>query len=224
VGLVARWRSWRPGPKVHAIATRVVRVRWTLPRSQGIALTFDDGPDPRFTGELLEILDRHDVRATFFVTGASATAHPELVREAARRGHAIGSHSLHHPFVADCGLLQVLREYRTGRRAVERVLGRQVRLFRPPGSDLGYRSLLAMGVLGLRPYLCSVDPEDWRPTAMAPDVLDVLTTASAGDIVLMHDSIELPHDERALDRSETLRAVDRYLHDHRHEHDFVTLD
>jgi peptidoglycan/xylan/chitin deacetylase (PgdA/CDA1 family) len=222
--MIASWRSWRLWPKAHGLATRATRVRWSLPSATGIALTFDDGPDPRFTAELLDILGRHDVRATFFVTGTAAEANPGLLREAVRRGHAIGSHSLRHPFVKDCGLWEVIREYRTGRRAVERVLGRRVRLFRPPGSDLGYRSLLAMWVLGLRPYLCSVDPEDWRPATMAPEVLDVLTTAKGGDIVLMHDAIELPHDERALDRSETLRAVDLYLAVHRHEHTFVTLD
>jgi chitooligosaccharide deacetylase len=196
--------------RVHDVATSLVGVKWDT-GTLGVALTFDDGPHPQYTTTLLDLLERHDVRATFFLTGSSALRHRDIVRRADRAGHAIGSHSMNHPFIAHCNFRTVLREYRDGRRAVERVLGRRVRLFRPPGSDLGYRSLLAMRLLGLRGYLSSADPEDWIPGRTAEATLACLRGMNPGDIALLHDNIELPVDDRATDRSQTLVAVEEFL-------------
>jgi peptidoglycan-N-acetylglucosamine deacetylase len=215
----------RASDAIHHGACWLAHVRYgTDPTTGAVALTFDDGPDPSSTPKLLGLLEEHDVKATFFVTGRGALRYPDLVRRIAASGHAVGSHSLTHPFVATCGLREVAREYREGRRAVEGVLGRRCRLFRPPGSDLGYRSLLAMRRYGLRPWIGTVDPEDWMPGRTAGEVLRVLETATEGDVVILHDGIELAEDRRALDRSATLEAVGLLLANRSPSTRFVTLE
>lgn len=207
---------------LHLLAQRVVGVRSALGPDGGIALTFDDGPDPVYTPRLLDMLRAHGAQATFFVTGAAALAHPDLVHRITADGHSVGSHSLTHPFVADQRFATIYREYRHGRRALEKVTGSRCRLFRPPGSDVGFRSLAAMALNRLRPWLWTVDTEDWRPGRTPAEIGAALARARPGDVVIMHDGIELPEDDRARDRSASLAAVDAFLREV-HGHRFVAV-
>lgn len=172
-----------------------------------MALTFDDGPDPRFTPAVLDLLAEHGVAATFFLVGRRAVEHPALVRRMLREGHAVGSHSWSHPDPSGAGFPQLLREYRRGRRAVEGAAGRPVRLFRPPMGDLGLPSTAAAALSGVRSWLWTRDPRDWLPGRTTGEILDALPELHAGDVVLLHDGIELPVSEEALDRSATVAAV-----------------
>ena len=97
-----------------------------------IALTFDDGPNHVWTPQLLDILSRHGVKATFFFIGKYAKATPHLVRHAADAGHAIGNHTWSHPNLALMAPARVREELRTAREALEQIIGRPVHLFRPP--------------------------------------------------------------------------------------------
>jgi len=153
-----------------------------------IALTFDDGPDPEVTPRVLDILDAHRVRATFFCIAGNAARHPELCREIARRGHAVENHSREHPMnFAMRGLGGMRREIAAAQSDLAALTGRVPRFFRPPA---GLRSPLLDPVLhdlGLRLVSWTRRGFDTR----MPDVDLVFARLgeglAAGDILLLHD-------------------------------------
>ncbi|MGD0912486.1 MAG: polysaccharide deacetylase family protein, partial [Terracidiphilus sp.] len=111
------YASLWPGSRIFGTAI-------TAPRRPGeIALTFDDGPNPEWTPKLLEILARHQVRATFFMLGKFAAAQPELVRRVAAEGHLIGDHSWSHPKLSNCSATRIEDELKRTRDALEQIIG-----------------------------------------------------------------------------------------------------
>jgi len=172
-----------------------------------VALTFDDGPDPEYSPAIMDELGRLGVVATFFVVGKRARAHPELVRRALAEGHAVGSHSDTHPEPWTVPLRALAADYRRGRRAAETALGRRVRLFRPPKGYLNGTGAAAMLAARVRPWLWTVDPQDWLPDVRPDDIVAGVQGLAAGDVVLLHDAIEGPLAPSALDRSATLAAL-----------------
>ena len=98
-------------------------------------------------------------------------------------------------------------EYLSGRRAVETVAGRPVRLFRPPHGHMSLPHAALMRSQGVQPWLWTVDPEDWRPGATVRDIVRVAAEARGGDVILLHDWVEEPWAPEALDRSATVEAV-----------------
>jgi peptidoglycan-N-acetylglucosamine deacetylase len=215
-GLMTPSRPGGPGSAVRTVLSRARRrleTRLTdLPRSlavpgKSVAITFDDGPDPVFTPPVLDVLAKHGVRATFFVVGSRARLYPDLVRRIVADGHGLGSHSEGHPDPWTLSLVELMREYRTGRRSVEVAANRQVRLFRPPKGYVDLRGAMAMSGARLRPWLWTCDPEDWSPTASCASIVEGLGSLTAGDVVLLHDGIEGPLEPAAEDRSVTLLAL-----------------
>jgi peptidoglycan/xylan/chitin deacetylase (PgdA/CDA1 family) len=153
-----------------------------------IALTFDDGPDPEVTPRVLDLLDGAGARASFFVIGRRAHAHPELTAEIARRGHRVENHTDTHPHLFACYTAGPLRrEVERAQSAVAAATGRRPTLFRAPA---GLRNPLLDWVLhraGLRLVSWTrrgFDAVDRDPAAIARRLLAGLT---AGDILLLHD-------------------------------------
>ena len=111
---------------------------WRSSDPKAIALTFDDGPDPRFTGKILDILKDKGVRATFYAIGRQALGSPDLIRRIYAEGHDIGSHSFSHPnpFTINSRRLQL--ELNATQRVFELTLGIQTHLFRPPYASLHF--------------------------------------------------------------------------------------
>jgi peptidoglycan/xylan/chitin deacetylase (PgdA/CDA1 family) len=187
---------------------RLAGVRRSLGASTGrVALTFDDGPDPSFTPDLLDILDRLQVPATFFLTGHRARLHPDLVRRMLSDGHKIGSHSASHPDPWSLTLRELVAEYRSGRIALEEVSGRRVSLFRPPKGYLDAPGAVAVRAVRLRPWLWTIDTFDWKPGATAEGICAAAGLARSGDVILLHDAIEGALAPEALDRSATVCAL-----------------
>lgn len=172
-----------------------------------VALTFDDGPDPVYTPEILGVLREHDVKATFFMVGARAENYPDLVRSVLRDGHAVGSHSMTHPDMWELPLLGAVREYRMARDVLESIAGRSIRLFRPPKGSLVPSQALAVRALRFHPWLWSIDPRDWEVDATPSSIAGGVGDPEDGDIVLLHDAIERPLDQSTTDRSATLAAL-----------------
>lgn len=155
-----------------------------------ILITIDDGPDPHDTPLLLDLLDRHDTKAVFFMIGEKVRAHPELAREVIRRGHEIGNHTLTHPQGSFwcAGPWRTWREIATCQQAIEETTGKKPRLFRAP---VGHRNLFThpvCAVLGL-------DVMGWNRRGYdavekeAEKVLGrILPEMSHGDIVLLHEA------------------------------------
>ena len=179
----ARWRAYL----VRAGAVRAPRSLG--PGAAAVALTFDDGPDPESTPQVLDVLARHGATATFFCVGHRARSHPELLRRVQAEGHAIGSHSSTHR-VSGLRPRAVLADFDEGHSAVEEVLGRPVRLFRPPHGNLDWGVVPGLRVRPFRTWLWTVDSGDYEPGATTESIARRAGAATAGDVVLMHDALE----------------------------------
>jgi peptidoglycan/xylan/chitin deacetylase (PgdA/CDA1 family)/2-polyprenyl-3-methyl-5-hydroxy-6-metoxy-1,4-benzoquinol methylase len=177
-----------------AIAPFLPRVGFFLPivgrgkpGEKGVALTFDDGPDPEVTPLLLDLLDRHSVPATFFVTGERAARHPAIIRDILSRGHSIGNHSYHHfPFLMLKGMRTLRREIEST-QSVLAGFGVVPMAFRPPvgiTNALLWRVLLEQGMFCVN-YSCrAVDIGNRRIGRLSEKVLKAV---SPGDIIALHD-------------------------------------
>jgi peptidoglycan/xylan/chitin deacetylase (PgdA/CDA1 family)/SAM-dependent methyltransferase len=157
----------------------------------GVALTFDDGPDPQVTPRVLDLLDRHGVKAAFFVIGAKAARHPELIQDILARGHAVGNHSqTHPPFLMLQGKRAIAREVAEAQAAL-RSCGVVPLAFRPPvgitNPDL-WPVLLAQGMFCVNFSCRAPDLGNRRVPGLARRILG---KARARDIILLHDTA--PH-------------------------------
>lgn len=154
-----------------------------------VALTFDDGPDPEHTPALLDRLGELDVRATFFVIGAHAEDHPELLRRMRAEGHAIGHHSWFHGEPAQTSAATLVRETRRLDRLLKTAVGAPSHLFRPPKGKLDPAKLAAIWGAGKAVVLWNVDPKDYA--CRGPEEVRRHFDARplrGGDVVLMHDT------------------------------------
>jgi peptidoglycan-N-acetylglucosamine deacetylase len=175
-------------PRASWLGSNLTRLPEVNRRRNEIALTFDDGPDPEVTPRVLELLERHNVKASFFCIGAKAAAFPDLVREIVRRGHSVENHSNRHPHTFSLyGLRRLAHEVDSAQSCIAGITGLAPRFFRAPA---GFRSPLLDPILawrGLR-YM-SWTRRGFDAVARDPAlVLRLLTrNLSAGEIVLLHD-------------------------------------
>jgi peptidoglycan/xylan/chitin deacetylase (PgdA/CDA1 family) len=153
-----------------------------------IALTFDDGPDPRWTPAVLELLRQHRIRATFCLVGRHVAQHPELVRRIAADGHALCNHSWSHDEAMQLrSAASVSADLARTSRAITEAAGRPPRYYRAPGGNWAPTAVAEAGRQRLRLLGWSVDPYDWRRPPSTEIVRRVLAGAGPGAIVLLHD-------------------------------------
>ncbi|MFF5230779.1 glycosyltransferase [Dactylosporangium sp. NPDC000521] len=157
-----------------------------------VALTFDDGPDPRWTPLVLDALRRHHARATFFVVGSRVNRHPELVRRIVAEGHELGVHTFTHADLAALPAWRQRLELDLTRTAIAAATGRTVRLLRPP-----YLSTPERLPAGFLTVMTDRDTQDWQ----RPGVDAIVAAAAPGGVVLLHDG--------GGDRTQTVAAVER---------------
>ena len=200
----------------------------TAPRKPGeIALTFDDGPNPRWTPLLLETLARHNLRATFFLIGKYAASQPGLVRQILEAGHPIGNHTWTHPDLALVSARRTREELLRTTGTLEQIAGAPIRYFRPPYGGRRPATLRIARELGLVPVLWNAMTADWAASSPEPIAASLAKTVArkqksgyASNIVL-HDGSHLSLD---IDRSASVTCarllIERFLPTHR----FVTLD
>lgn len=172
------------------------------------ALTFDDAPHPEFTPRLLDVLERNQARATFFVIGEAAQRHPDLVQRIAQAGHAIGNHSWDHPsFPLISG-----RERRAQLRACEKVIAPYgQRLFRPPYGHQSVASRLDALCLGYQVIAWNLHAYDWLDHD-ANWMADRLTNRiKPGSIILLHNALYHTPEEQCADRGPVIEAVNMLL-------------
>ena len=153
-----------------------------------VALTFDDGPDPQRTPAVLDLLARQGVRATFFVVGARAEAHPELVRRMATEGHVVGNHSYTHSWRFPLRSLgRTMEELRRTGEVLHRITGRQPRLFRPPFGVTNPTIARAVRRLGLDPVGWSIRSLDTMGQSPERVAARILRRLHPGAVILLHD-------------------------------------
>lgn len=190
----------------------------------GIAFTFDDGPDPTFTPKILEVLARHQVRATFFVVGQRAAAHPELVRRIEAEGHVLGSHTQTHSHAFHFGSpSRMHRDIEAGLVTLEGIVGHRPVWFRPPQ---GLRTPMLRDALTALPSLVCVTWTERGLDAMGRSAEQIVARLSPrlqpGAILTLHDGVGFGG---TTDRSPTVEALDTLLTTARRRGlSFVTVD
>jgi peptidoglycan/xylan/chitin deacetylase (PgdA/CDA1 family) len=175
-------------PRSHWLGPNFTRLPAAAAARGEIALTFDDGPDPALTPRVLEVLEAHGVRATFFCVAAQAARHPELAREIVRRGHSVENHSNVHANTFAFLLLRGLRrDFAASQSTLAALTGRAPRFFRPP---MGFRNPLLDPVLhetGLRLVSWTRRGYDTRRGDANRVAADLERGLAAGDILMLHD-------------------------------------
>jgi len=190
--------------------------------SRRIALTFDDGPNPPYTGQILDVLANAQARATFFIEGAAVEANPDVVRRELALDMAVGSHSYaHSTALPDMSNSDFADDLDRAERSIRSVTGFPPALYRPP---YGHTSDTMLEVLRSEGYTSigwDIDSEDWSDASADTIVANVLDQAHPGAIVLMHDGgLGGGHS----DRTATLAALPRIIDGLRGQgYDLVTV-
>lgn len=164
------------------------KIRSVRVGSKLIALTFDDGPHPTRTAQVLAILKEHDVTANFFWIGKNVRLHPEVARQVVAAGHEVGNHSMSHPNLRKQSLKTVRKEIGDTQALIEKTTGYRPYMFRPPGGSVNRSVQDVCREEKLAICMWSVDPKDWASGSSPQSIHDtVMRTAHSGAIVCMHD-------------------------------------
>ncbi len=180
---------------IDPLLSPVGSAKWARRATDTVALTFDDGPDENVTPRLLDLLARRGTKATFFVLTDKLDGNTALLRRAVADGHEIGLHGDRHDRLPRFPPLDVRRRLAAARARLEGEIGAEVTLFRPPFGAQSIATYLAARSVGLRVIVWSAIAEDWleRPAAVAAE--QALATTRGGDILLLHDGLEVPAGE-----------------------------
>ena len=196
-------------------------------RAGELTLTFDDGPNPKWTPRLLDVLGEHGVKATFFMLGERAQTEPELVQRIAAEGHLIGNHSWSHPNLALTAASKVRAELTQTSNTLEQIVGERVKYFRPP---FGARRPVVFRIareLGLRVVTWNAMTSDWNEHSadriageLAAKIDRLARRARAANVVL-HDG---GHLEQGVNRGPSVNAAEMLVLRFKPTHRFVRVD
>ena len=205
---------------VAALAVHIVIPNWVrnllrkrflaaIRKSGRFCLTFDDGPEPRVTPALLDLLDEEAVKATFFVSGIKAEKYRNLLVETRRRGHEIGIHGYRHVHPWYCFPFSGMADLIRGSKAVRKCLGSTRNfLLRPPYGKLNFVTMNYVLLSRSMPAMWDIDAKDYRPRPDRATVKMVLDRLSQGSVILLHE-IPADSDEAARDKIELTRTIIR---------------
>ncbi|MDQ4503668.1 bifunctional polysaccharide deacetylase/glycosyltransferase family 2 protein [Sinomonas sp. ASV322] len=195
------------GPIVDARGGTVRAVR---PPERTLALTFDDGPDPTWTPQILDVLARHHVHATFFVVGAAAIENPGLVQRMVAEGHELGVHTLTHVDLGTAPAWRRQLEIAGAQEAIAGITGRAATLLRPPYSsendavtDGTWAAMQTAAQQGYLTVLTTLDGEDWQRPGQSAIERNLTPSNAQGQVLLLHDG--------GGDRAQTVAALDSLL-------------
>lgn len=191
------------------------------PGSRQLALTYDDGPNDPWTLRLLDVLDRHQVEATFFLIGRYVRQKPEIARAIVAAGQSIGSHTWDHPNLIFTSAAELRRQVEQTHEAIVDATGVETRLFRPPFGGRRPGTLRALRSLGLQPIMWNITCYDWKLTTAERILAHINRQRRGGDVILLHDGDFL---RMGADRGHTIEATDRLIPRYADEGaDFVTI-
>ncbi len=175
---------------VTLITGRIVRTR--MPRRGGcVYITFDDGPHPVHTRQLLALLETHGAKATFFLIGEQARNHPEVVREIVAQGHAIGNHSMTHPRMPSLPARAQLDDIARADAVLKPFNGQQRQIYRPPNGRATVAAIVSSMWHGRSIVLWNIDSLDYRLNADQVTARLLDARIREGDILLFHDDSEV---------------------------------
>jgi peptidoglycan-N-acetylglucosamine deacetylase len=191
------------------------------PGTRQLALTYDDGPNDPHTLRLLEILAKHEVRATFFLIGRYVRQRPDIVHQIIASGHVTANHTFTHPYLALKNAADIRKELIDCRAAIQDTIGTHSNLFRPPFGSRRPAVLRIARELGLEPIMWNVTGYDWNAPPAAAIERKVTSQIRGGNVILLHDG---GHKQMGADRSQTVQATDHLIARYKSEaYDFVTI-
>lgn len=193
-------------PNMHNWQKEKILAKQVATDLKVVALTFDDGPDPANTPAILEVLSRHDARATFFVIGGRAEKQSEIIKAAAQAGHEIANHSYSHSNFNHKTDQIILHEIRDCNNVIQDITGKKPVLFRPPGGYLSYKlvDMIRDEKMIIASWAWQQDSKDWRAGTCADKIADhIIRNIQPGQIILLHDGTP--------NGLETAKAVDRAI-------------
>lgn len=172
-------------------------------RGRTMVLTFDDGPDPRYTPHILDTLAEYDVRAMFFVCGEMAVDNQDLLARMADDGHIVGNHTWTHPLLTQLTRSEIRSEMKRTSDVIENAYGERPLWFRAPYGAWNRATFQLGAEMGMEPLAWTVDTLDWTTPGTGTIVDRVEDGAAPGVVVLSHDA--------GGDRSQSVRALRHYL-------------
>lgn len=214
VGLTPLLGAW-PGPTsgddVEFVTYQSSLVRSTAREGRFVALTFDDGPHPVWTPQVLALLRQHRVRATFCVTGQNIERYPDLTRRIAAEGHQLCNHTMHHDLrLRDRSAETVRAEILGGLESIRRIApGTPVPYYRSPGGGWSAYQVRVAERAGMKSLAWSVDTRDWARPGVPAILATVDRELRPGGVILMHDGA--PSGQG--DRSQSVAALRALLRD-----------
>jgi peptidoglycan-N-acetylglucosamine deacetylase len=189
--------------------------------SKQLALTFDDGPNDPHTLKLLDVLAKHNVRATFFMIGRYVQQRPDLARAVAQAGHVIGNHTFTHPLLIFKSEAETRTQLVDCRKALRDAVGDHSNLFRPPFGGRRPATLRIARALGMETVMWNVTGYDWSAPPAATIEKKVTRQINGGDVILLHDG---GHKAMGADRSQTVIATEKLIPQYKNEgFTFVTV-
>ena len=189
--------------------------------SRRLALTFDDGPNDPHTLRLLEVLAKHDVKATFFMIGRFVAERPEIALAVAQGGHVICNHTYTHPNLFFASGSKLAQELGDCEKALADAVGEHSELFRPPWGFRRPATLRAIRRRALATVMWSACGDDWKLLTGEAIERKVVRDIRGGDVILLHDG---GHWHMGVDRAPTVAATDRLIARYRGEgYSFVTI-
>jgi peptidoglycan-N-acetylglucosamine deacetylase len=165
-----------------------------------VAITFDDGPNPLYTPQILEIFSEAKAKATFFMIGEQMKKHPEVVKQVAEQGHEIGNHTFSHPMLSQLSIDDCLAEIEQSEKLAEELAGRKPAVFRPPYLDYNQDTVSILQQKGY-PMIGALNLEalDWEQPGVEHILEKSRDVVKGGGILIFHDGFG--------DRSQTIEAV-----------------
>ena len=192
----------RLGPKLFE------RIHWRAPTDEPkIALTFDDGPHSISTPQILELLHRFEVPATFFLVGKHLEKHPEIAREMVGEGHELGNHTFSHSLLYASTKNRIRDEIHRTDTLLRNIDGAEPKFFRPPAGFFTKQVLDVVEQLGYKTVVGDVYPRDPHLPGKEKIVDRVLRRTAAGSIIILHDG----GNTQRVDRSQTLEAISEII-------------
>ena len=190
-------------------------------QSKQLALTYDDGPNDPYTLRLLDVLARHDVKATFFMIGRFVAQRPDMARQVASAGHVIANHTFSHPNLIYASSSAARKELTECALVLTEAIGEHSRLFRPPFGGRRPETLRIARSLGLLPVMWNVTGWDWNAKPYQYVEHKVQNQMRGGSVILLHDG---GHRQMGVDRSQTVIATDRLIERYKGEgYEFVSI-
>ena len=154
-----------------------------------IALTFDDGPHPRYTPQILEILSKYNIKATFFTVGVNAKNYPDTLEKVISAGHEVENHTYTHPHVNSVDFATLKREIECCESEIYEHTDYKTKFFRPPEGMIDDEIIEMIKSLDYKIVLWDIDTRDWAHTPPQKIAENIIDNINSGDIILMHDYI-----------------------------------